>query len=52
LRQFGSQPERDCAQLWRRIGFNILIANTDDTFATTASCLTAKEGGTYRQPTT
>lgn len=30
LRQFGSQPERDCAQLWRRIVFNILIANTDD----------------------
>ncbi len=30
LRQFGSQPERDCAQLWRRIVFNILISNTDD----------------------
>lgn len=30
LRQFGSQPERDCVQLWRRIVFNILIANTDD----------------------
>jgi serine/threonine-protein kinase HipA len=30
LRQFGSQPERDCAQLWRRIVFNILVANTDD----------------------
>ena len=30
LRQFGSQPERDCAQLWWRIVFNILISNTDD----------------------
>lgn len=30
LRQFGSQPEQDCAQLWRRIVFNILISNTDD----------------------
>lgn len=30
LRQIGSQPERDCAQLWRRIVFNILISNTDD----------------------
>lgn len=30
LRQFGSQPERDCAELWRRIVFNILISNTDD----------------------
>ena len=30
LRQFGSQPENDCAQLWRRIVFNILISNTDD----------------------
>ena len=30
LRQFGSQPEQDCAQLWWRIVFNILISNTDD----------------------
>jgi serine/threonine-protein kinase HipA len=30
LRQYGSQPEKDCAQLWRRIVFNILISNTDD----------------------
>ncbi len=30
LRQYGSRPEQDCAQLWRRIVFNILIANTDD----------------------
>lgn len=30
LRRFGSQPEQDCAQLWRRIVFNILISNTDD----------------------
>lgn len=30
LRRYGSQPEADCAQLWRRIVFNILISNTDD----------------------
>ena len=24
------QPAQDCAQLWRRIVFNILISNTDD----------------------
>ncbi|MDR3403939.1 MAG: type II toxin-antitoxin system HipA family toxin [Chthoniobacter sp.] len=30
LRQHGSQPEADTAQLWRRIVFNILISNTDD----------------------
>ncbi len=30
LRRFGAQPERDCAELWRRIVFNILISNTDD----------------------
>jgi serine/threonine-protein kinase HipA len=30
IRQYGSQPEQDCAQLWRRIVFNILISNTDD----------------------
>ena len=30
LRQFGSQPKQDCAQLWRRIVFSILISNTDD----------------------
>ena len=30
LRRFGAQPEKDCAQLWRRIVFNILISNTDD----------------------
>lgn len=30
LRQHGSKPKEDCAQLWRRIVFNILIANTDD----------------------
>ena len=29
LRQVGSQPVQDCAQLWRRIVFNILISNTD-----------------------
>jgi serine/threonine-protein kinase HipA len=30
LRQFGAKPEKDCAQIWRRIVFNILISNTDD----------------------
>ncbi len=30
LRQYGSNPVEDCAQLWRRIVFNILISNTDD----------------------
>ncbi len=30
IRQYGSQPERDCAQLWRRIVFNIMVSNTDD----------------------
>jgi serine/threonine-protein kinase HipA len=30
LRQHGSRPEGDCAQLWRRIAFNILVSNTDD----------------------
>ena len=30
LRQHGARPEEDCAQLWRRIVFNILVSNTDD----------------------
>jgi serine/threonine-protein kinase HipA len=30
LRQYGAHPEDDCAQLWRRIVFSIVIANTDD----------------------
>jgi serine/threonine-protein kinase HipA len=30
LRQYGARPEQHCAQLWRRIVFSILIANTDD----------------------
>ncbi|MBV9993514.1 MAG: type II toxin-antitoxin system HipA family toxin [Alphaproteobacteria bacterium] len=30
LRQHGAAPEADCAQLWRRIVFNILVSNTDD----------------------
>ena len=30
LRQYGAKPEGDCAQLWRRIVFSILISNTDD----------------------
>jgi len=30
LRQYGAKADEDCAQLWRRIVFNILISNTDD----------------------
>lgn len=30
LRTDGAAPERDAAQLWRRMVFNILISNTDD----------------------
>ena len=30
LRQYGAKPDEDCAQLWRRIVFSILISNTDD----------------------
>lgn len=30
LRQYGSGPAEDIAQLWRRIVFSILISNTDD----------------------
>ncbi len=30
LRQYGAKADEDCAQLWRRIVFSILISNTDD----------------------
>jgi serine/threonine-protein kinase HipA len=30
LRQDGVAPDRDAAQLWRRMAFNVLISNTDD----------------------
>jgi serine/threonine-protein kinase HipA len=30
LRRYGAKPEEDCAQLWRRVVFNILISNSDD----------------------
>lgn len=30
LRQYGSEPGADCAELWRKIVFSILISNTDD----------------------
>lgn len=30
LRQHGSEPGADCAELWRKIVFSILISNTDD----------------------
>jgi serine/threonine-protein kinase HipA len=30
LRQYGAKADEDCAQLWRRIVFTILISNSDD----------------------
>lgn len=30
LRQYGSRPDTDSRELWRRIVFNVLISNTDD----------------------
>jgi serine/threonine-protein kinase HipA len=30
LRQYGGKADEDCAQLWRRIVFSILISNSDD----------------------
>lgn len=30
LRQYGARAQEDCAQLWRRMVFNILVSNTDD----------------------
>jgi len=30
LREHGAEPRNDCRELWRRIVFNILIANVDD----------------------
>jgi serine/threonine-protein kinase HipA len=30
IRRYGSQPETDLKQLWRRIAFSVLISNTDD----------------------
>ncbi len=30
LRQYGAAPEKDMAELWRRMVFNILVSNTDD----------------------
>jgi serine/threonine-protein kinase HipA len=30
IRQYGSSPEADLIELWRRIVFNILVSNTDD----------------------
>ncbi|GHV44713.1 phosphatidylinositol kinase [Spirochaetia bacterium] len=30
LAQYGADPDKDLAELWRRIVFNILISNTDD----------------------
>jgi serine/threonine-protein kinase HipA len=30
LRLYGAKPQEDCAELWRRVVFSILISNTDD----------------------
>lgn len=30
IRAYGASPAEDCAQLWRRVVFNILISNSDD----------------------
>jgi serine/threonine-protein kinase HipA len=30
IRQYGAMAEADCAQIWRRMVFNILISNSDD----------------------
>ena len=30
IRLYGASPAEDCAQLWRRVVFNILISNSDD----------------------
>jgi serine/threonine-protein kinase HipA len=30
LRQYGAKADEDCAQLWRRVVFSILISNSDD----------------------
>ena len=30
LAQYGASPEQDMAELWRRIVFTVMIANTDD----------------------
>jgi serine/threonine-protein kinase HipA len=30
LRQYGSRPDADSRELWRRIVFNVLVSNTDD----------------------
>jgi serine/threonine-protein kinase HipA len=30
LRQYGAKADADCAQLWRRVVFSILISNSDD----------------------
>jgi serine/threonine-protein kinase HipA len=44
LRQYGAHPEEDCAQLWRRIVFNVLISNTDDHLRNHAFLYTARRG--------
>ncbi len=30
IRQYGAAPNMDCAELWRRIVFTVLVSNTDD----------------------
>jgi hypothetical protein len=51
LRQYGSRPEHDCAQLGRPIVFNILISNTT-TCVTMGSWVTRLAGRGCHQPMT
>ncbi len=30
IRQYGAIPDLDCAELWRRIVFTVMVSNTDD----------------------
>jgi serine/threonine-protein kinase HipA len=50
IRQYGAAPEQDCAQLWRRIVFNILIANTDDHLRNHGFLYAAGGGGWHLSP--
>lgn len=42
----GAAPERDLAELWRRIVFNICVGNTDDHLRNHGFLLAAKDGWT------
>lgn len=45
LRQYGSEPAADCAELWRKIVFSILISNTDDHLRNHGFLYDAEGGG-------